>query len=126
TYSVSPNFPEGYRSNRMIDSAVCAKVRATRALQSAFVHVLDFHDGEALDDRRTENHFCDLSMPEKPELPIVTVSQEETKDFEKSLPVRRTTTTITMPDGRGFQLLGGTAAPLSWIPMPIIGCFRNS
>ncbi|MGO8503904.1 hypothetical protein AB9F35_20695 [Rhizobium leguminosarum] len=126
TYSVSPNFPEGYLSNRMIDSAVCAKVRATRALQSAFVQALDFHDGEALDDRRTENRFCNLSMPEKPELPIVTVSQEETKDFEKSLPVRLITTTITMPDGRRFQLLGGTAAPLSWIPMPIIGCFLNS
>ncbi|WP_442188745.1 hypothetical protein [Rhizobium leguminosarum] len=125
-YSVNPNFPEGYLSNRMIDSAVCAKVRETRALQSAFVNAFDFHDGEALGDRRTKNRFCNLSMPEKPELPIVTVSQEETKGFEKSLPVTWISMTITMPDGRRFQLLGGMAAPLGWIPMPIIGCGLNS
>jgi hypothetical protein len=125
-YTVNPNFPEGYLSNRMIESSVCAKVRESRALRAAFVHGVGLHDGDAIGSRRMENRFCALSMPEKPKLPLVVVGRTETKDFEKSLPVTRITTTITMPDGRRFELLGGVAAPLSWIPMPIMGCALNS
>jgi hypothetical protein len=35
-------------------------------------------------------------------------------------------TTIALPDGRRLELLGGTAVPLAWLPMPIIGCALNS
>ena len=64
-YSTNPNFPEGYLSNRMIESTVCTKVRESRALQAAFVHGLGFHDGDAIHDRRMETRFCNLSMPRK-------------------------------------------------------------
>jgi hypothetical protein len=125
-YSTNRNFPEGYLSSRMIESGVCAKVRESRALQAASIRGVGFYDGDAVLGGRMEKRFCSLSMPEKPVLPIVVVGQEETKDFEKSLPVTRVTTTIAMPDGRRFQLLGGMAAPLGWIPMPVVGCFLNS
>ncbi|MCV9965124.1 hypothetical protein OIU34_24915 [Pararhizobium sp. BT-229] len=125
-YSVNPNFPEGYLSNRMIEITVCTKVRGSRALQAAFVHGFGFHDGDAIRSRRLEERFCNLSMPERPDLPMVVVGREETKDFEKSLPIKRITTTIAMPDGRRFELFGGVASPLSWIPMPIMGCALNS
>jgi len=42
------------------------------------------------------------------------------------LPVTRVTTTVRVPDGRRYQLLGGVAAPLGWIPMPAMGCGLNS
>jgi hypothetical protein len=125
-YTINPNFPEGYLSNRMIESSVCAKVRESSALRAAFVRGFGFHDGDTIGNRRIENRFCALSMPEKPNLPLVVVGQTETKDFEKSLPITRITTTITMPDGRRFELFGGVAAPLSWIPMPVMGCGLNS
>ena len=54
------------------------------------------------------------------------VSRREEKVFEGWLPVTRVTTTITTPDGQSFQLLGGVASPLSWIPKPVIGCALNS
>ncbi len=125
-YSTNPDFLEGYLSNRMIESGVCAKVRGSRTLQAAFIRGVDFYDGDAVLGSRVEKRFCSLLIPEKPVLPIVVVGQEETKDFEKSLPVTRITTTITMPDGRRFELFGGVAAPFGWIPMPIMGCFLNS
>jgi len=125
-YSVNANFPEGFRSHRMMDSKVCARIRETPALQAASVHTFGFHDGDAIADRRMEGRFCDLSMPEQPEHPLVRVSRKEEKLLEGWLPVTRITTTVTMPDGRPFLLLGGVAAPLSWMPMPVMGCALNS
>lgn len=40
-------------------------------------------------------------------------------------PVSLTRKTITRPDGRRFDLYGGTASPLSWLPMPVMGCALN-
>lgn len=125
-YSTNRNVPEGYLSHRMIENGACVEVRKSRALQASFIQWDVVADGDAVLGRRWDKRFCSLSMPEKPVPPIVVIKQEETKDFEQSLPVTRITTTIVMPDGGRFHLLGGTAAPLSWIPMPIIGCFLNS
>ena len=125
-YSTNSNFPEGYLSNRMMDHSVCQEVRKRPALRAAFVHAFGFHDGDAIGDRKMEKRFCAMSMPERPELPIVQIAKQEKKIFEGSLPVTRITTTVTTPDGQRFQLLGGFAAPLSWLPMPVMGCGLNS
>ncbi|WP_299869714.1 hypothetical protein [uncultured Hoeflea sp.] len=125
-YTVNPNFPERYLSKRMIEITVCRKVRESRAAREAFVHGFGFFDGDLIRGRRMEKRFCALSIPEKPTLPQVVVRRKETRDYEGTLPVRRLTTRITMPDGRQFELFGGVAAPLSWIPMPTIGCVLDS
>lgn len=125
-YSANGNFQEGFLSHRMIGKEICAKVRETPTLGAAFVTAFSFHDGDAICDRKIESRFCTLSMPERPALPLVQVSRTETKGHETSLPITRVTTRITMPSGRQLRLLGGHAAPLSWIPMPIMGCGLNS
>ncbi|WP_088185358.1 hypothetical protein [Sphingobium sp. Z007] len=125
-YSANSNFQERFLSHRMMDKEIRAKVRETPALRAAFVNVFGFHDGDAILGRKMESRFCTLSMPERPTLPLVRVSRTETKGHETSLPITRVTTTITMPNGRQLKLLGGHAAPLGWIPMPIMGCGLNS
>ncbi|MFT4159823.1 hypothetical protein [Shinella sp.] len=125
-YSVIPNLAEGYLSHRMMDAAICSRVRETPALRAALINVFGFHDGDAISSRRMETRFCDLSTPERPELPLVQVFQKAEKLLDGSLPITRVTKTVTMPDGRQFQLLGGVAAPLRWIPMPVIGCGLDS
>lgn len=117
---------EGYVSKRIIESSVCAGVRSRALKRSAFVHTYSIYDGRTIGGKRSESRFCVLSMPERPTLPRVVVERKETKGLEKTLPLEMVTTTIAMPDGRRFELSGGTAAPLSWIPMPIIGCALNS
>jgi hypothetical protein len=124
-FSANSNFPEGYLSDRIAEAAVCTKVRETPALRAGFVHAFGFHDGDTVGEQRIENRFCALSMPERPELPQVEVTRREEKVSLSRLPATRVTTTIRMPDGQRFQLLGGVAAPLSWIPLPIIGCGVN-
>jgi hypothetical protein len=125
-YTSNDNYPEGYRSTRMMPNAVCSKVRENKALSAAQVHSFGFHDGDAIQDRKMEARFCDLGMPERPSLPIVTVSTVEEKISEGLLPVTRVARTVTTPDGRRFTLLGGIAAPLKWFPMPAMGCGLNS
>jgi hypothetical protein len=126
SYNVDPSLPEEYRSNRMVESTVCAKLNGSNALRAAFVYGSAILDGDTIGRRSLDKRFCGLTMPEKPELPQVVVRRTETKGFEKSLPITRVLTTITMPDGRRFELFGGVAAPLFWIPRPIMGCALNS
>lgn len=125
-YSRYPNHPEGFRSNRMMARDVCAEVRGNPALNAAGVWTFGFHDGDAIGSRKMETRFCDLGMPERPTLPLVTVARQEEQIRFRSLPVTRITTTVTTPDGRRYELLGGVAAPLSWLPMPVMGCALNS
>jgi hypothetical protein len=125
-YTRNGNFPEKYLSNRMMARDVCAKIHENPALGQAFVHGFGFHDGEETGSSRMEERFCGLRMPERPELPPVVVSTREVKRSEATLPVTQVTTTVTVPGGRRYTLQGGTAAPLPWLPMPVMGCALNS
>lgn len=125
-YSRSKQHPEGFRSNRMMETEVCAKVRGNQSLSAAQIYTFGFHDGDAINDHKFEKRFCDLSMPERPELPVVSVTHKEEQSRYGSLPITKVTTTVATPDGQSFTLLGGVAAPLSWIPMPVMGCALNS
>jgi hypothetical protein len=125
-YSRNANHPEGFRSNRMMARDVCAKVRGNPALNAAGIWTFGFHDGDAIASRKMETRFCDLGMPERPSLPLVTVARHEEQIRFRSLPITRITTTVTTPDERRYKLRGGVAAPLSWLPMPVMGCALNS
>lgn len=127
-YSRNPNYRQGYRSTRMIANDVCKEVRGNPALVGAGIQTFGFHDGEyGSATRPTLNRaFCSLTMPEEPTLPMVTVSLHRERIRYGTLPVSRTVTTIATPDGKRFQLLGGVAEPLSWFPMPMMGCWLNS
>lgn len=125
-YSRNPNVPEGFSSNRMMAKQVCDEVRTSRALGAALVHAFGFHDGDSIGSSKFETRFCDLRMPERPVLPQVRIVRHAERLLQGSLPVTRVTTTIITNDGRRFRLLGGVAAPLSWIPMPVMGCALNS
>lgn len=125
-YSRNTNYPEAFRSSRMMASAICKKVSEAPALRAAAVYPSWFHDGDAIDSRKLEKRFCELGMPERPTQPLVTVAHRTDQVFAGTLPVSRVTTTVTTPNGRRYILLGGTGAPLSWVPMPAMGCALNS
>jgi len=125
-YSAYSNVSEGYRSYRMMGRDVCARVRRTPALKASSVYTFGFFDGDAIRTRKMETRFCKLSMPEKPGSPQLRVTRKEEAGYRGLLPVRLVTTTVTAQDGKRYELLGGTASPLSWIPMPVMGCGLNS
>jgi len=125
-YSRDNNVPDGFLSTRMITQAECVEVRESPRLSAAGVYASGFFDGDDVASRKMESRFCDLSMPERPTLPQVTVVRHEQANHYGTLPITQTTTTVTAPTGQRVQLLGGFAAPLSWFPMPIVGCWPSS
>ena len=125
-YNANRNYPEGFRSSRMIDNAVCTSLRDNKALSPAGVYTTWFHDGDDIYHQKFEKRFCNIGMPERPTLPLVRVARREDKILSVTLPITRVTRSVTTPDGKRFELLGGVAAPLSWIPMPVMGCMLDS
>lgn len=107
----------------MIASDVCREVDENQGLRAAGIFTFGIADGDAIGSHKLDARFCDLEMPERPALPLVRVAQREDTFLHGSMPVTRATTNVAMPDGARFELLGGVAAPLSWIPRPIIGCW---
>lgn len=125
-YTVAAAHPVGYLAHRMVEKAVCDRIGARPAFKAASVYAADFHDGDGIDHWVYEKRFCELVVPERPNLPQVHVSTREVPSDVSGLPATRRTTTIVEPDGRRLELVGGTASPLSWLPRPVVGCFLNS
>lgn len=125
-YARNPNHPESFRSNRMMAREICLKVRGTPTFGAAGIYTFGFFDGDGIYGRKMESRFCEISMPERPTRPKVIVAAHEERFLNGTLPVTRVTTIVTTSDGRHYSLLGGVAAPLSWIPMPVMGCGLNS
>ncbi|MEM1047782.1 MAG: hypothetical protein AAGL24_16615 [Pseudomonadota bacterium] len=125
-YNFNRNFPEEHRSHRLVDTSTCNKIRGIRGAYAARVRASVFYEGEDSLGRKPEERFCILSMPERPNHPVLRVSEHEEKEYKNRLPINRLTTSITMPDGQHFELSGGFAAPLSWFPRPVMGCGLNS
>lgn len=114
-----------YSSTRLADRTECDRIRRDKSLRGAGINVFGFHDGP-LGSSKYETRFCDLRQPENPILPVAFVRRAQSKRMVSGLPVTDTVTTVTLPDGSNFSLRGGYAAPLGWIPKPMLGCALNS
>lgn len=126
-YSIRSDRPEGYESHRVVEETLCAKVRYDLPIRNAArIQTQSVYDDGPMGGSRTDNRFCVVSMPEKPEFPHVSISRNETKITKGTLPITLVTTEIGMPDGRHFEILGGVATPLKWLPAPLMGCVLNS
>lgn len=116
-----------YRSTRLVDRTECDHIRRDKSLTGTGISVNSFHDIDGpLGTRKFEARFCDLMQPENPMLPVAFVRRAESNRVVSGLPVTDTVTTVTLPDGSNFSLLGGHAEPLGWIPKLVMGCALNS
>ncbi|WP_202396175.1 hypothetical protein [Stappia sediminis] len=126
-YSVRSDYPSGYAAHRLVEAPLCEMMRHGGAIRNAArIQVHTVYDDRQAGRQRVGERFCVLSMPEKPELPHVQISRNETKTYRGTLPVTKVTTGIAMPDGRHFEVVGGDATPLWWLPAPAMGCALNS
>ena len=72
-------------------------------------------------------NLCLLRQPEDPTKPVLIVAAEETVETEDwVLPTKVSTITLTNANNQSFTLKGGTAAPFTWLPAPVIGCALDS
>lgn len=125
-YQTSADHPEGYRATRIVDAAICTRVRDMPPLSGAGIWSFGVIDRDGGKSGKLNKRFCQLTQPERPTLPIVTVALKEDRSRAATLPVRAVTTRVAMPGGTAYQLRGGTASPLRWLPMPVMGCGLNS
>ena len=72
-------------------------------------------------------NLCLLRQPEDPTKPVLTVAAEETVETQDwVLSTKVSTITLTNANNQSFTLKGGTAAPFTWLPAPVIGCALDS
>jgi len=68
-------------------------------------------------------NLCLLRQPEDPTKPVVTVAAGETVETQDwVLPTEVSSIAVTDARNQIFTLKGGTAAPFTWLPAPVIGC----
>lgn len=125
-YSSTSHTNAAYHSNRLVKTETCHAIRDLPAARAAGIMLSGFHNGDETGDRELETRFCILTMPETPSLPLVTVTQDQKEARKGFMPVSVITTTVTMSNGRRFELRGGSAAPLRTFPLPVMGCALNS
>ncbi|WP_346906992.1 hypothetical protein [uncultured Roseibium sp.] len=127
-YIVDAKTVTGYRSFRLVDKSVCTRVSDNGgALRDADI-TIQFLPADLPSRRFAKiDHLCLLSMPETPLKEPVRVSKTRNQKKEEGLlPTVQHQISIEFPDGRLFEILGGTAAPLTFFPQPILGCGLNS
>jgi hypothetical protein len=74
-----------------------------------------------------DSSLCLLRQPEDPTKPILTVAAGDSAEtHDRVLPTKMSTITLTDARNQSFTLKGGTAAPFTWLPAPVIGCALDS
>jgi hypothetical protein len=72
-------------------------------------------------------NLCLLRQPEDPTKPVLTVAAKETVETQDwLLPTKVSAITLSNASNQSFTLKGGTAAPFTWLPAPVIGCALDS
>jgi len=128
SYQAQQNGEErSYLATRLAPREVCDRIRDDPEYGDAGISLWGFirRSGQRRGGE-FDRSFCAIATPENPALPVVriTASTEELKRGAMSLKLR--TIAVSKPDGRQYLIKGGSAAPHSWIPLPVMGCTLDS
>lgn len=120
-YEANSNFKTAsHVAHRAGDAALCAELR-NPAYSNAGIH--------AFGTSRPVNSFtagCRYTAPEDPVLPVVSVRARKESNRGQSMPAELMRIEIARDGADPVRLTTGSAAPLSWWPIPVIGCWLNS
>lgn len=118
-YEENPNFITArHLAYRIGDRSRCDSIRKDDRYRSSGVNAFGFHE-----NKRFVTNLCVVSGPEDPAGDVVLISEKvERQPHSELLPFDQHTITITQPGGATTELVSGSAAPLQWLPMPVMGC----
>lgn len=122
-YETNPNFKTArHLAYRIGNRPRCDSVRADQRYGASGVHSFGFHENKVF-----VKDLCVVNGPEDPAGRVVVISDKvERQPHSDLLPFSLHTITITQPGGDTTELVSGWAAPLQWLPMPMMGCALNS
>ena len=128
-YTFNATAPEAqFHATRLAGNELCRRLFDTPEGRASGVRPMWFHDspGQRIADGVFEQRFCTIDVPQAPDQPQVLIARGAKETSVDGLPVTFLTTTIASTDGATHVLGGGIASPLSWLPMPVIGCGLDS
>ncbi|MCB1520699.1 MAG: hypothetical protein KDJ37_08995 [Hyphomicrobiaceae bacterium] len=121
-YEVNTNVKTAsHSSQRLIAAAQCQQIKEDPSARAANVEVAWVRTG-----RKQSKDLCVLNRPEDPDKPAITITISGSKQSRMLVDATIEEATIEMPGGATSKLLTGRAAPLPWIPKPMMGCALNS
>ena len=121
-YETNPHYKTAEHVGYWLGSpSVCQQIRANPEARPARVNA-SFVRGKG----RPNSAPCQISGPADPIKPVILLELEENKDKYWLLPTTFHTLTLRYPMGETVTLRTGYAAPLPWLPLPVMGCFLNS
>lgn len=108
-------------ASRLGGTTLCAEIRKNDSYRDAGIFA-----GVVRINKKFAKDVCVYQAPEDPKLPAIKISSVTHKVGRLVLPYTYHAIRIEDDQGRVETLLSGHAAPLSWLPMPVMGCFLNS
>lgn len=112
-----------YRAERLASREACEAIAADPTFRAAGVEVGWIDENPDRDEiSRWTDDFCTVSLPEEPQIPLVTLERSVEETSMGRLKVSAEDMTISMPDGSRYLFRGGEASPLWWVPLPVMGC----
>jgi len=124
-----PERDDAYTAYRIGAATVCTRIASDKRFGAARVYgstVSSQATGDRDRDRSAPRDACAYHLPEAPVLPAITVDIKTKSEPSWLLALRRSTITVTEPNGRTSTVTSGHAAPLMRWPMPVMGCALNS
>lgn len=109
----------GTSAYRISSGKNCDRIRADGTFEANGVRVQNFKSNGKWD-------ACIVKSIELPQFPTVTASVTTEKIKSWWLPYILNSIRIKAVSGKVIELKSGSAAPLSWFPQPILGCFLIS
>jgi hypothetical protein len=121
--------PKGldHRATRLMANPQCQTIRQDQRYTMARVFAQPIYEEAVEKYRRIPSNICSVSMPEDPVLPTLRVEGKQEKHDDHITPYVLTRMSVYNAEGTLLaQPVSGHANPLSWLPMPILGCGLNS
>lgn len=108
-------------ASRLGGKVLCAEMRKNTSYRDAGASVANVRV-----DRKAVRDVCIYHVPEDPTLPAIEIASKEHKVKSAILPYTYRAISVRDASGVSNTLMSGHAAPLAWLPMPVIGCALNS
>lgn len=117
-------------AHRVAAGEACTRLAEPRVRAAHIYPIMLRRAGEtkqwAKREPKPSQALCSYSLPEGIDRPAVTITASTADLPSFWLTAKVTRITLTAPDGQTADLRAGYAAPLTWFPMPVMGCALNS
>lgn len=117
----------GHAAYRIGARPLCSEIARDKKARAAGIHTFGVigrnpvaSHGQLLSD------ICTVAGPEDPAKEVVLVSISRTAKIYGTFEATFDQIEIRPAQGSPVALMTGIAAPLSWFPMPVLGCFLNA